>query len=207
MVSESPNKSSDEKVKSGNGLLFLVIGLFPFAVFGLCWFLFAFAITHLSYWVSALIATIVCIMGYGLIWREIEDILTHRVPRLVHPGPLAHFLMSISMAVSSIFAFLTLGAWISFTLYKFGLMNLLSTSTDINYSCFVRMYAWHLIDLIPFTNVEKTFGLKVPEVEFSGWIAGFPILVFRFLVVIIVFNIFRASWKVFRAKFQSEAPK
>ncbi len=206
MAIESPNISVDKDVTSTSALLFLVIGLFPFAVFGLCWFLFAITITDL-YWLSAIIAIFVCIMGYGLIWREIEDNLFLRIPRLRHPGPLAHFLMSLSMAVSSIFAFLTFSAWISFTLYRLDLLIFFSTTTDISYSSFVRTYAWHLIDLIPFSNIDKTFGLEVPEVKFSGWTAGFPVLIFRFLVVFITFNTFREAWKVFRERYKSEVNK
>jgi len=204
MVRKKPDTSPIKRVKTGEGLLLSVIILFPFAVFGVCWLLFAIVIDYLPYGWSAIVTIFTCVMGFGLIGREIEDVL---MARIAHPRPLVNFLTSISMSVTSIFIFLTVGAWVSFTLYELDLVNLLNDSVDPSYSILVETYAWHLVDLIPFTNVEKTFGMKVPMVQFEGWIAGAPILLFRFLVIIVVFNIFRESYKKLREKSKDELIK
>ena len=199
--------SYNEHVKALKGLLFLVIILFPFTVFGMSWLLFKFVIEYLPFWVSAVIAIFMCVVGIGLIVRETEDFLKKdslwaRVEKRI---PMACFLMSISMSLTSIGVLITIGAWVSLTLWKLDLANLFTDCTVLNYSILVKTYAWHLMDLIPFTNVERTFGMKVPMLQFEGWIAGAPIFFFRFLVVLIVFNIIRESYQRLKRNIEDES--
>ena len=75
-------------------------------------------------------------------------------------------------------------------------MELLKDSGIPTYGNLVQTYLWHLVNMIPFTNVEKTFGMKDPIVQFAGWIAGLPILAFRFAVVVIIFGAIQETWKI-----------
>jgi hypothetical protein len=98
----------------------------------------------------------------------------------------------------SIFILSATGAWISYVLYALGIVELLKDSGEPTYGNLVQTYLWHLTNVIPFTNVEKTLGMEDPIVQFTGWIAGLPVLAFRFAVVVIIIGAIQETWKIFQ---------
>jgi hypothetical protein len=86
-------------------------------------------------------------------------------------------------------------AWISYALWKANLAQLAKAPGEPTYSDLVKVYFWHLVDVIPFTNVEGSLGMKLPDIQFRGWIGAAPILLFRFAVVFFVLEILRRSWR------------
>lgn len=117
------------------------------------------------------------------------------IEHIENPLPSVTVTSNISASITSILILVTVCAWFSYTLGKLGLAHLSDSSTESNYGNIIKTYIWHLIDLIPLTNVEKTF---YPATQFTGWIAGAPILIFRFLVVVFIFRAIRESWRIFQ---------
>lgn len=176
----------------GHGLFFWVVAPLPFVVFGVCWLLFELAIG--IYWFGAVLFFFWCVVAAGLIAGVMQNLW---IERIENPLPSVTVTSNISLSVTSILILVTICAWLSYMLGELGLTHLSDSSAVPSYGNIIKTYTWHLIDLIPLMNVEKTFGMKNPAVQFTGWIAGAPILFFRFLVVIIIFNVIREAWAIF----------
>jgi hypothetical protein len=190
-------KTSEKKGFDGlsRGWWTLLMTLMPFVFFGVVGLGFYAIIEYLHYSVGILLAFFSLAAGSGSISGVIRG---NWIDKEENPDPEASFISSISMSVTSIFIFTAIGAWISYALYALGIVELLMDSGIPTYGNLVQTYLWHLANLIPFINVEKTFGMKDPIVQFTGWIAGLPILAFRFAVVVIIFGAIQETWKIFQ---------
>ncbi len=187
----------------GRGWIYLGFFLFPFLLFCIFWLGFYAIIEYLHYSIGILLAVFSLAVVLGSIsgviqsnWIEKEE---NGVPEIA-------FAANISGSLTSIFVFCAMAAWISYSLYALGLVELINGSGLPTFGNLVQTYLWHLANLIPFINVEKTFGMRDPLVQFTGWVGGLPIMAFRFTVVVIIFAAIRDSWGIFQ-KSSEEAQK
>jgi hypothetical protein len=186
----------DDKKKGSGSITYLIIFLFPFVIFGVIGMSFYAIIKYLHYSLGLLLAFFLLAGSLGIISWLNRSIQTERKSE----SPLGFDVMFLqtSSSLEIIFILVAIGAWLSYSLYDLKLVKLLEGSGEPTYWNLIQTYLWHLFDTIPFTNVEKTFGMKDPIVQFIGWIAGLPFLAFRFAVVIVVFAAVRESWKTFQ---------
>jgi hypothetical protein len=171
----------------------------PFVVLALCWALFALLINQVHYLAGALLAFILAPVVAGTISGVIQRLWIESAGNLL---PIVSYTTAISLCLSCLFALVTAGAWMSYALYKLGVATLASSSLEPAYGNLVKTYLWHVLDIIPFTKPESTLGMKSPDVQFQGWVGGLPVLVFRVLVVIVVLEAIRDSWRIFTSSSQ-----
>lgn len=186
------------------GLFFLYYVSFPLVAFVVCWGLFKVVIYYIHYAVGAIILffliTVICGLYSGFFqWLWVDRMVDRREPHGIEPHvPIVRLTRSISVLVTVILILITVFAWISYALCELALATVLPPSAIATYDNLIKTYAWHLVQVIPLTNVEKTLGMQDPQVQFQGWIAGAPILAFRFLIVVTVFAAVRDAWKTFQ---------
>jgi hypothetical protein len=106
------------------------------------------------------------------------------------------FVVNISVSVAAILVLLTIFAWVSYSLLQLGFGGPI-TGSATTYASLVKTYGWHLVNLVPLMNVEKSLGLQNPAVESQRWATGAPILVFRVLVGVVAFTAIRRAWTRF----------
>jgi hypothetical protein len=195
-VKMNQNTSEKKRFKGlSRGWWILLMVLIPFVSLGIFWLGFYAIIEFLHYSVGIILAIISLIVLWGLMSGVIN---LNRIEKEENPFPEVSFIANTSSSFTSIFVFNTLGAWISYVLYALGIVKLLKDSGIPTYGNLVQTYLWHLANVIPFTNIEKTFGMKDPIVQFTGWIAGIPILAFRFVIVVIIFGAIQDTWRIFQ---------
>jgi len=173
-----------------------VIG-FPPLIFGVSWGLYELAITHTHYLVGALLAFFIAVGSAGLISSVYEKRLSEVIS--TDPDTQAQlrfmvFVSAFSFSIAAALLLVTIFAWISYALVASGLQETPAGSATPPYSSFVNMYGWHLVDLVPLMNAEKTLGVKGPPLAFQGWTAGMPVVVFRLLVGVVAFTAIRRAW-------------
>jgi len=183
---------------------FLLVGVIclPGIFFVLFFTLFQSTITYIHYLggivVSAaaigLLASV--INGYtDPLWQRAENFALRQTSSRI-----GWIIFSVSLPMSAMLVSVTMFAWISYCLIELGLVACFAPGPDHpTYVSLVQTYAWHLVDLIPESNVKETLGMPRPPIKFRGWVAGIPILVFRLLIVIILFAGIRNSWVKFKS--------
>ena len=125
--------------------------------------------------------------------RQMATVRIEKVPDLI----LVTLVSTLSSLSTSSFSLVTIGAWISYSLFSLGIGTLATHSGDPTYSNLISTYLWHLVNVIPLSNVEMSFGMKEPIVQFVGWVSGIPFLAFRLFVVVIIFGTIRDLWRIF----------
>lgn len=184
--------NSKTKRKIGHLVFFIV---FPLICFVFWWFSFKYIVGNFHFWFGIFWSLCSFAMAIGTMVRIIRYMRTERIE---NNEPIVNLIGNISASVASVLILTTAFAYVSFILCKLNLVTITNYSSIPEYDQIVKTYIWHLINIIPFTNVEKTFGMKNPAVQFTGWAAGTPIFVFRILVIVIIFSIIRESWSIFR---------
>lgn len=189
----------------GHGSLFwtAVIG-FPAVAFMLCWGLYEGVIRYAHYSLGALITFLLLPGAGGLVSgaferRVLPELKTEpKEERKVIEAKLkvVEFVVNISVSATAVLILITVFAWVSYALVQlgFGGPEIGSAAT---YTSLIKTYGWHLVDLVPFMNVQKSLGLQNPPVEFQGWTMGAPVLVFRVLVGVVAFTAIKKAWTRF----------
>ena len=192
------NQKTHEKKKFeglSHGWWTLLAILIPFVCFGVFGLGYYAIIKYSHYSVGTLLALIALLAVTGFMWGLTEH---NWISKVENPLPGVDFIGNISFSFTSIFILSTTGAWVSYALYALGIVKLLENSGEPTYGNLLQTYLWHLMNVIPLTNVEKTFGMKDPIVQFTGWIAGLPILAFRLAVVVIILGAIQEAWRIFQ---------
>jgi hypothetical protein len=199
-MGENESKSK-KKFTISRGLLYTLAFILPFAFFGLLWSIYYLVIEYLHYGIGLIITIIVFVLAGGLILGVIQGTQIDRIERVPALASLG-LVSSLSISAISIFSSVTIGAWISYSLFSLGIGTPAAQSIDPTYGNLISTYLWHLVNVIPFSNVEMSIGMKEPVVQFVGWVSGIPFLAFRLFVVVIIFGAIRDSWKVFKKNVQ-----
>lgn len=182
--------------ETGHGAFFWVVIPLPFVVFALAWLTLAASVNFLHFWAGLPLALLFMVAAVGLVWGVYQGQWIEE--RFGETVPAVSFAASVSVSLAATLILLTAGAWVSYGLAQHDLSPVTTQSARPTFNALVRTYLWHFVDVIPLTNVEKTFGKADPEVTFSGWLAGLPILAFRLFVVIVILSVIRSAWVLFQ---------
>ncbi len=194
MVAANPEGQTGNKRVGGHGLYFWVVIPFPFILFALIWLIMTAIIHYWHFWVALPVALLVTVVVVGFIMGVYQF---SWVEKFENPLPVVSLTGHLSACVAAALLLTTVGAWVSYVLCQYGISPSAKDSMPPTYNNLVSTYLWHLVDVVPLTNLEKTFGMKDPPVRFTGWFPGLPILVFRLFVIVVILAAVRLVWETF----------
>ena len=188
-------------------LIFLIF--LPALFFALFWGLYQLTTTGTTI-IHYLSGTVVSLAALGALLSFIEgsfyDATMTKAENLAMSSPklkTGWLILSYSFSMSSVAVSVTLFSWISYLFIKFNVTSC-ELSAEPSYSILIQTYLWHMLDLLPFTNIEKTFGWQGPPIVCRGWV-GALVLGFRFLTGIILLANLRTAWVKFKDSQTNEA--
>lgn len=156
--------------------------LAPPAILGIAWLLL-FAAWSL-HWIVAIVVLILLLVALLLMLIGLSGLKYWRDTPAIFVGSL--LLSSITLAIA-ICVFISYSLEVSEPgLYSFSTEN---SSTAKSTGAFIKLYLWHLVDMIPILDVWDYIPVDKP-VKPANVVAGIPLLLFRILMVLPILGAF-----------------
>ena len=167
----------------------------PAITFGISASLLAWVSGGGHHFVGIAVSVVLLVVAIGFMKGTIDEL---RIAEVEDPLPSVSFLSVTSFSVAAILILLCVFAEMSFVLLSWKVAVFLPSGGPASYPNMLGTYAWFFMDMIPFIEPAKTFGMTGPQLQPDGWVAGGPIFAFQAVVVVYLLEVFRRGWLLYQ---------
>jgi hypothetical protein len=175
-------------------LLAAAIPVLAFGIFASLFLLIGGVGRHL---VGLAVALFLLTIPIGVMLGEIQSLRIYEASADTS-APFVDYWSTTIWSLTAALLLLCIFAEVSLALSAWQLASFSPSERPATYPDMLATYAWFLMDLVPFMDPARTFGMTEPRLRPQGLIAGAPVLAFKAIIGIYALDVLRRAWILYR---------